>query len=128
AAEKRFEADACTFAELRADLGAQFRGVDEHAIGLIVRLMLPLVQTPLAGQSWAYHAAADYAVARSWLGEAIPSAASPDGLVFRYLAAFGPATGQDFQVWSGLPGGRAVVESLRPTLRVFHDEAGRELF
>jgi hypothetical protein len=126
-ARTRFDRDACTFAELRRHLSEEFPGVNEHAMGLIVRMLLPLVQTPLAGQPWAYHAAADFAVAQSWLGEEVPTVGQPAGLVLRYLAAFGPATGQDFQIWSGLPGGRAIVDALRPKLRVVRDENGREL-
>jgi len=127
-AATRFDAEACTFAELRQHLSDQFPGVNQRAMGLIVRMLLPLVQTPQANQPWAYHAAADFAVARSWLGEDVPSVGEPDHLVLRYLAAFGPASGQDFQIWSGLPGGRAIVEGLRSKLRVFRDEHGRELF
>jgi hypothetical protein len=90
-------------------------------------MLLPLVQTPQAGQPWAYHAAADFAVARSWLGEDVPTTGEPERLALRYLAAFGPATAQDFQIWSGLPGGRAVVDALRPKLRLVRDDKGRDL-
>ena len=68
AARTRFDADACTFAELREHLRDEFPDVNERAMALIVRMLLPLVLTPETGQPWAYHAAADFAVARLWLG------------------------------------------------------------
>ena len=48
--------------------------------------------------------------------------------MIRYLAAFGPATVQDASTWSRYTGLREVFERLRPQLRSFHTESGRELF
>jgi hypothetical protein len=127
-AEARFDRQACTFAELRQHFREEFPGMNDQALGLIVRMLVPLIQIPGSGQPWAYRAAADFVVARSWLDEDVASVTRVDHLAFRYLAAFGPATGQDFQMWSGLPGGRAVLDGLRSKLRVLRDQDGRELF
>ncbi|HEX2729579.1 MAG TPA: winged helix DNA-binding domain-containing protein, partial [Rubrobacteraceae bacterium] len=51
----------------------------------------------------------------------------PRELLRRYLAAFGPATVQDAQAWSGLTRLGEAVEAMKPELRVFRDERGREL-
>jgi hypothetical protein len=51
-----------------------------------------------------------------------------EDLILRYLRAFGPATIQDVQAWSGLTQLRGAIYALRERLASFEDEQGRELF
>jgi hypothetical protein len=116
-----------TFEEIRGVLRAQWPKADERAMGYAVRTHLPLVQVP-TDAPWGWPAAACFAVAETWMGKPVAAKADPAALVLRYLAAFGPASPADAQTWSGLRGLKATFEALRPKLRVFQDEKGRELF
>lgn len=117
-----------TFDALRDHLKAKHPEGDERAMAYAIRMHLPLVQVP-TGTAWGFPAAADFAVAESWLGTKVSTEPAPaHELVRRYLAAFGPATPGDAQAWSGLQGLREVFESLRPELATFRDERKRELF
>ncbi len=121
-------AQPATFDATRAHLAARFPVADERAMGYAVRTHLPLVQVP-DESVWGFPAAAGFALADEWLGRAIP--AGNDGLpelVRRYLAAFGPASVQDAQNWSGIGSLRATFEALRGELVTFRDARGRELF
>jgi Winged helix DNA-binding domain len=121
------EAAPLTFGELGARLAERWPAAAPAALAQGVRAMVPLVQVPPRG-IWGKSAAARHTSAEAWLGEPLDQRATPDWLVRRYLAAFGPATARDAQVWSGLAGLAEVVERLRPGLRTFRDEHGRELF
>ena len=117
-----------TFEQLRGHLKQLDPKCDERACAFAVRTHLPLAMVP-TDAAWGYPAAASFTPADSWIGKPVPIAdPRPDALVRRYLGAFGPASVADAQSWSGLSGLREVFEEMRPKLRVFADERGRELF
>jgi hypothetical protein len=96
-------------------------------LGYAIRYLVGLVQVPPRGV-WGRSGRAVLDTIEQWLGEPLEPNPSVDDLVRRYLAAFGPATAKDVQIWSWMTGMREVLERLRPGLRTFRDEAGRELF
>lgn len=123
-----FGGKPATFDALRDHLKAKNPDADERAMAYAIRMHLPLVQVP-TDDRWGFPAAADFALADDWLGKEVPTGEAPaHKLVRRYLAAFGPATPRDAQVWSGLQSLRAAFDELRPELVTFRDERKRELF
>ena len=123
-----FGGKPATFDALRDHFKSKNPAADERAMAYAIRMHLPLVQVPTQ-DAWAFPAAADFALADDWLGKTILLEEAPaHTLVRRYLAAFGPATPRDAQVWSGLQSLRAAFEELRPELVTFRDERKRELF
>ncbi len=113
--------------QLRAALAERFPDVDPAAMGLACRNKLALVQVPPRGV-WGKTSQVVTTTAEAWLGRPLVANPSIDEVVVRYLAAFGPATPADVAAWSRLTGFREVLERLRPQLRTFRDEQGRELF
>ena len=120
-----------TFAELGAALTRSWPDHPADALAQVVRARVPLVQVPPRAV-WGKSGLARHTPADVWLGQPLTEPASRPralaALVERYLAAFGPATVQDVQTWSGLTRLREVVDPMRDRLRVFADENGRELF
>jgi Winged helix DNA-binding domain len=93
---------------------------------------VPLVHVPHDKEGYGR---SQYALATDWLGEPMPELSPQQArahVARRYLAAFGPATVDDFAAYVGRgPGGigpwRAALEDLGDEIVTLKDEAGRTL-
>jgi hypothetical protein len=106
-----------------APLGPDFQ---PDSLAFAARARLPLVQVAGAGE-WEARGEVRYELAAAVIDH--PLATADEGLVDlarRHLAAFGPATAQDVQAWTGLTRMRAVLDRL--DLMIYRDESGRELY
>jgi hypothetical protein len=99
-----------TFNEIRDELREQFPDVDHRALGYVTRTGLPLVMVPTDDQ-WGFPRDSQFQMATK-----VDKTAATEELVRRYLAAFGPASPQDMQIWSGLKGLKEVFAALEDEL------------
>jgi len=113
--------------QLRATLAERFGADVAPALAYACRCLLPVVQVPPRGV-WGKTSQVTVTTADAWLGRPLAARPSIDDVVLRYLGAFGPATVADLTTWCRLTRMREIVERLRPRLRTFRDENGRELF
>lgn len=121
------EEEPRTMKKLREALLKEWPDADPLALSVAARCVLPLVQVTPRGL-WGRSGQVMLTTAEQWFGRTTEPAPAPDATVLRYLAAFGPASVKDMQIWSGLTRMREVFERLRPRLAVFQDENGVELF
>ncbi len=112
-----------------SELGKRLTGTwpdrDPSALAYLARYHLSLVQVPPRGL-WRRAARTANTTLETWAGRAAEPTPIEE-LLLRYLRAFGPAAVADMRTWSWLTGLREVVDRIRPGLRTFRDEAGREL-
>ena len=116
-----------TNAQLRDALAGLWPDRDPAALAYAVRGLLPMVHVPPRG-IWQRSGPIALTTVEAWLGRPVDASTTPDPMLLRYLAAYGPASVADAQAWSRLTGLREVFERLRGRLATFRDERGRELF
>src|SRR5919107_3162618 len=120
------EEEPHTARELGELLQEQWPDRDPASLARAIRHLVPLVQVPPRGL-WGNSGPAVHTTAEAWLGRPLDPTPSIEETISRYLGAFGPATVKDIQTWSGLTRLGEVIERLRPRLRIFRDESGKEL-
>ena len=121
------EQEPRTFGDVGRLLASEWPGHEPRVLANALAGFAPLVHVPPRGL-WGRNGRAVQTTAERWLGRALDRAAEPDELIMRYLAAFGPASVADIRIWSGLTGLESTIGRLRPQLRTFYDQHGRELF
>ncbi|HEX4519546.1 MAG TPA: winged helix DNA-binding domain-containing protein [Gaiellaceae bacterium] len=116
-----------TRVELGRRLAERWPDRDPMPLAYAVTYLVPAVQVLPRG-IWGERGQATWLAHDVWLDTDTTADPAPETAAVRYLRAFGPASARDFTTWSGLPGARELFERLRPALRTFRDENGRELF
>jgi hypothetical protein len=115
-----------SFAEISDMLSKLAPDHDVGAMRYTVRTHIPLAQVPIA-TGWSYSNKPEFTLAEAWIGRPISPEDNLRDLVFRYLAAFGPATVTDAQTWLGMKL-KETFEKLRPELQTCRGEGRSELF
>ncbi|HWD46173.1 MAG TPA: winged helix DNA-binding domain-containing protein [Actinomycetota bacterium] len=126
AARGHLDGRRLTRRELARLLARDWPGHPPGELAWSVQYLLPLVHPPPSGV-WGRGGPVPLVLAEAWLGRPL-AAGSPEGLVLRHLAAFGPASVADIQAWSGLTRLREPTERLGGALRRLRDEDGRQLY
>jgi hypothetical protein len=114
-----------TPAALGRRLAERWPDHDPQAMSYAVAYLAPLVQLPPRGV-WGKTKAVNLTTAESLLGRELDDEPSAERIIRRYLAAFGPASVNDIQAWSGLTRLREVTNELGDVRR-YRSEAGAEL-
>ncbi|GAA4598411.1 hypothetical protein BJY16_002700 [Actinoplanes octamycinicus] len=119
-------AEPLSRAELGRRLAADFPGHAPADLAVTAHWHAPLLHPPPSGL-WGHRGRITCVAAEAWLGRPMAEA-SPETLILRYLAAYGPASVKDVQVWSGRTRMGSELGALRDRLRVFRDDKGMDLY
>lgn len=111
--------------EIAKAIHPKFPKVSLEGLVNCARIHVPVVMTP-GEAAWGYNRPPKLMLADRWVGELAPP--DPTDLILRGIAAIGPVSTSDLRTWSGLPGVKDAIAPLLPDLKVFRDEAGRELY
>lgn len=126
AGEPLFAEEPSTVGDVARRLSERWPDVAPRDLRDALAYVVTLVQVPPRGL-WGRAGPARCTTVAAWLGQPLAEPLPADDLVLRYLAAYGPAASADVRAWSGLTGLPAAITRLRPHLRTFRDERGREL-
>ena len=127
-AARALMADApLTAQQLGERLQPRFPAAQKAGIAYWVRNRIALAIVP-GEERWGYRRPPLFVPAEQWLECPLSRDTPQAALLLRGLSAIGPASAADLRAWSGMAGIGPVLEALRPQLRSFRDEGGRELF
>lgn len=127
AARELMAASPLSAQQLGERLLPRFPKAQKAGLAYWIRTCIALAMVP-TDDRWGYSRPPRFVPAEQWLGRPLAVDTPLAALLLRGLSAVGPASAADLRTWSGISGIRPVLETLRPQLRCFRDEAGRELF
>jgi hypothetical protein len=116
-----------TRTELGRALAGRWPRHEPLDLAYAVSYLLAVVQIPPRGVWGQPQGNARWAPAEMWLGRPFDPRPRIEQMIRRYLGAFGPATVNDIQTWSGLTRLREITSVMEPRLRLARDESGAEL-
>lgn len=119
--------DPMSAADMRAEAATRYPDRDAGAVLQTWLYQLPVLQTPPRGR-WKDSSRPVWSRVEPWLGAPLDPTYPLEGLLLRYLRAFGPATTMDMQTWSKLTGIKPAVLRLGDRVRTYTDDRGRTLY
>lgn len=106
-------------------LAERWPSYEPMALAWSAQYLVAMIHPPPSG-TWGVTGATPFVLGESWLDSPLSTDLSPEPLIKRYFAGFGPGTVKDVQAWCGLTRLREPVEAME--LRTYRDEHGQTLY